>query len=1003
MAPTVYRKTLLLCQAVQIADLGNLMLALYWLKLYHRRLWNGFQNAAVNLLVLEFKFMNLKRSTILLGILGILLLILLWAIISIYPNWLWFRHLNFAPVFWTMVLGQFGLATIIWIVMIIILSANLLLAQRFHPVNEDKTTLIGGMPFTGKTLNIVFLAAILIVSFVIASSGSERWNMVLSYLNQQPFGSTDPVFNKDIGFYVFSLPFYLFVREELLILFLFAGLVTLIWYIKEGGLQIIGDFLVAEDKPLSMPKINVTEKVGKHFLVLGGIIVLLIAWGYHLKIYGLLYSVQGPSFGASYTDINVKIPAYRILSAISFLWFIYLIYSAFRPKIKLLLLSAGIWVSAILILAYGLPLLVQKFVVRPNELAKESPFIAYNIDFTRKAYNLNNIKEVDFDVDNQLSAEEIKNHDVTIQNIRVWDERPLLQTYRQIQSIRLYYDFNNVDVDRYRIDNRYRQVMLAARELVVNQLPPEAKTWVNRHLIYTHGYGLAMSPVNEVTSEGLPQLMIKDLPPTADVNLQIERPEIYYGERTDEYILIKTSAQEFDYPKGDKNVYANYQGKGGVPITSFVRRLLFALEFQDPQILFTTYLGPESRIMYNRRISRRVNAIAPFLAYDTDPYMVVSKGRLFWIQDAYTTSNMYPYSTRSKSRFRNRKLNYIRNSVKVIIDAYNGDVSYYMIDKQDPILRTFSKVFPDLFRPFDEMSPDLKKHVRYPKDLFEIQANTYTKYHMQDVQVFYNQEDLWELPDEMYGDNRQKMKPYYIIIKLPEEDKEEFLLMLPYTPSKKDNMIGWLAARSDLPHYGSLLVYKLSKEKLAYGPMQIEARIDQQTEISRELSLWDQRGSRVIRGNLLAIPLGNAFVYVEPIYLEAKQEGKTTGPSTPPQSGGQSSKQQTSRSPKQDIERTAALPELKRVIVALGSRVAMEEKLEKALYRVLWVADNRPKEVSASIAESEEISDYGALALKYYNRAKQYLQEGNWAGYGRELEKLESILNRIANTDERRE
>jgi uncharacterized membrane protein (UPF0182 family) len=481
-----------------------------------------------------------------------------------------------------MVLGRFGLATMIWLTMIIILSVNLYVAQRFHPVNEDKTTLIGGMPVSGKTLNTLILAAILIVSFVIASRGSEQWNTVLSYLNQQPFDSTDPIFSKDIGFYVFSLPFYMFVREELLILFLFAGLVTFIWYIKEGGLQIVGDFLLAEEKPISMPKINITEKVGKHFLVLGAIIVLLIGWGYHLKLYSLLYSTQGPAFGASYTDINVKIPAYRILTGLSILWFIYLIYSVFRPKIKLLLLSGGIWLGAILVLANGLPILVQKFVVRPNELAKESPFIAYNIDFTRKAYNLNNIKEVNFEVDDKLSSEEIKNHDVTIQNIRVWDERPLLQTYRQIQSIRLYYDFNNVDVDRYMIDNRYRQVMLAARELVVNQLPTQAKTWVNRHLIYTHGYGLAMSPVNEVTSEGLPQLMIKDLPPAVDINLKIDRPEIYYGEKTDKYILIKTSAQEFDYPKGDKNVYANYEGKGGVPITSFMRRLLFAIEFQDP-------------------------------------------------------------------------------------------------------------------------------------------------------------------------------------------------------------------------------------------------------------------------------------------------------------------------------------------------------------------------------------------------------------------------------------
>ncbi len=938
--------------------------------------------------------MNIKRLSI---IIGILLLLGLWAVISIYPDWLWFRNLNFAPVFWTMVLGKFGLAGVIWLLLIIILAANLYAAQRFHPVSEQRTAHIGEMPVSGGTLNIFILAGILIVSLVVASRGSAEWDMVLSYLNQQPFGSTDPIFNKDIGFYVFSLPFFIYIREQLLVLFLFAGLVTVIWYIKDGAIQFVGEFLLSEERPVSIPKIKISEKVGQHLLVLGGIIVLLLAWGYHLKVYGLLYSTQGPAFGASYTDITVKIPAYRILTVISFLWCLFLFYSTFRPRLKLLLLSGGIWFAAILVLANGLPILVQQFIVRPNELDKESRYIAYNIEFTRKAYNLNNIKEVDFEVTDRLSAEEIKDHDVTIQNIRVWDERPLLQTYRQIQSIRLYYDFHNVDVDRYMIGNRYRQVMLAARELVVNQLPPQAKTWVNRHLIYTHGYGLAMSPVNEVTREGLPQLMIKDLPPSIDINLPIDRPEIYYGEKTDEYILTKTSTQEFDFPKGDKNVYTNYQGTGGVHISSFMRRLLFAIEFQDPQILFTTYLTPESRIMYKRRIDRRVNAIAPFLAYDTDPYMVVSDGRLFWIQDAYTISNMYPYSKRSGSRFRIKRLNYIRNSVKVIIDAYNGDVTYYMIDETDPILKTYLKIFPDLFRSFDEMPADLKKHIRYPNDLFEIQVNTYTTYHMQGVQVFYNQEDLWEPPDEMYGDNRQKMKPYYIIIKLPEGEKEEFLLMLPFTPSKKDNMIGWLAARSDLPHYGNLLVYKLPKEKLVYGPMQIEARVDQQTEISRELSLWDQRGSRVIRGNLLAIPVSNSFIYVEPIYLEAKQEGKQPIQEAQPQPGGKPQKQQSPLSARRAIPRTAALPELKRVIVALGNRVAMEETLEAALNRVLLGEVSQQRVVvSPIIPETEEISALGALALKYYNSAREYLREGDWAGYGRELDKLENILKQLS-------
>jgi len=943
--------------------------------------------------------MNMKRSTIFLGTFGILVAIPLWAAIAVYPNWLWFQNLNFAPVFWTMILSQFGLAAAIWLLMIIILAVNLWAAQRFHPVTQPKSTDIGGMPVSGKTLNTLILAGILVVSFVIASRGSEQWNMVLSYLNQHPFGSTDPIFERDIGFYVFSLPFYVFVREQLLIILLFGGLVTVIWYIKDGGVQIIGEYLLQEERPTSLPRIKIAGKVGNHLLALAAIMVLLVAWGYHIKVYGLLYSTQGPAFGAGYTDVHFKIIAYRILMALSFLWSLFLIYNVFKPKLRRLLINGGIWLIAILVLGHVLPILVQQFVVRPNELARETPYIAHNIDLTRKAYDLNSIREVDFEAADRLSREEISEHESTIENIRIWDERPLLQTYRQIQSIRLYYDFTNVDVDRYLINSRYRQVMLAARELMVNQLPSQAKTWVNRHLIYTHGYGLAMSPVNEVTSEGLPSLMIKDLPPVADINLKIDRPEIYYGERTDEYILLKTRTQEFDYPKGDKNVYTDYQGKGGVPITSFLRRLLFAVEFQDPQILFTTYLKPESRIMFNRQIGRRVRAIAPFLSYDTDPYMVVSQGRLFWIQDAYTVSNMYPYSKRTNSPFRKRQLNYIRNSVKVIIDAYDGDVAYYMLDQNDPILKTYAAVYPDLFRPFDEMPADLKRHIRYPTDLFEIQVNTYARYHMQDVQVFYNQEDLWEPPDEIYGDDRQRMKPYYIIKKLPAADREEFLLMLPLTPAKKDNMIAWLAARSDLPNYGDLIVYKLPKDKLVYGPMQIEARVDQQTEISRELSLWDQRGSRVIRGNLLAIPVSDAFIYVEPIYLEAKQEAKQPPAAASAQSGSKLQSQPTSRPARRDIGTTASLPELKRVIVALGNRLVMEEKLDRALDRVLESEVTTAREVSARQPETGAMSDLGARALEYYLSAKEYLKNGDWGGYGRELEKLENILQQLAKTN----
>ncbi|MBW1699976.1 MAG: UPF0182 family protein [Deltaproteobacteria bacterium] len=933
---------------------------------------------------------------------GLLVLLLAFSIISIYPDFLWFKNLGFSPVFWTMLSARFGFGFVVWLFLILIIATNLYIARRLSPGASVRyeESFASQMGLSPNTFNLIFLAVILIASFVIASRASDKWNMVLRYLYLQPFGSTDPVFNRDIGFYVFALPFYTFIRSGLLTLFVLAAGLTIIWYLKNGALQITGEIVQEEGKPPSLPKITVEPAVKQHLIFLGGIIVLLMAWGYQLKIYGLLYSTLGPAFGAGYTDVHIKLWAFRLLIFVSLGFSVILFMSAFKPRTKLILAGGMIWMGSILVFSTVLPLAIQKIVVKPNELAKESEYIGYNIKFTRKAYNLNKIKEVSFEVSDSLNLDEIRKERATIQNIRIWDERPLLQTYRQIQAIRLYYDFNNVDVDRYWINGQYRQIMLAARELVVSQLPRQANTWVNRHLTYTHGYGLAASPVNEVTREGLPQLFIKDVPPVSEVGLKIERPEIYYGEKTEQYVLVKTKTKEFDYPKGDSNVYTVYEGKGGVPINSFIRRVLYAIEFMDSQILFTEYLTQDTRIMYNRTIRKRASSLAPFLEYDRDPYLVLSDGKLFWVLDAYTTTDMYPYSIRSKSPFKNTQLNYVRNSVKVTVDAYNGDVRFYLIDEKDPIARAYASIFPDLFKPFTEMPENLKKHIRYPRDLFGIQAATYAKYHMQDPQVFYNQEDLWELPDELYDNARQKMEPYYIIIKLPRGQKEEFLLMIPYTPSEKDNMIGWLAARSDLPNYGSLIVYNLPKEKLVYGPMQIEARVDQQTEISRMLSLWDQRGSRVIRGNLLAIPLRDSFIYVEPIYLQAKQEqveesGSPTGGRQGRGAGRATGARRTGPSASRSL--SAALPELKRVIIAHGNRIAMKETLEMALSSVLG-GEISPKKVEVPPAAIETLraSELGTRALEHYNRAREYLRQGNWAGYGEELERLEEVLKQLS-------
>ncbi len=934
----------------------------------------------------------------------------IWWILSFYPDWIWFEKLHYSGVFWKMVLCRFGVGVGIWLLLMLMVLLSLYVARRLR-VSFRSGPVSGGdilaqLGFSGITGGF-FLAALAIVgSFVIASRGASRWDMVLSYLNQQPFGAKDPVFMKDIGFFVFSLPFYLFLQHGLLVLVYFSCAVTVVWYLKNGAIQIsnLNEFMQPDAKQAAFPRIDIAPGPVKHLLFFGGIVVLLIAWGYRLKMFGLLYSTSGAAFGAGYTDIHVRMPVYGFLIFLCLAFALLLFVNAFRTKIKQVWIGGGIWLGLTVVIGTLLPMVVEKTVVKPNQLAKESPYIDHNIRYTRQAYHLDKIREVDFSVADTLSMADISADHCTIQNIRIWDKRPLLQTYNQLQSIRMYYDFNDVDVDRYRIKENYRQVMLSARELSVDQLPPQANTWVNRHLIYTHGYGLAMNPVNRVTSEGLPDLIIKDLPPAIGFDLRLERPEIYYGQKTDDYVLVKTKTKEFDYPKGDMNVYTHYRGTGGVHISSFLRRALFSLEFLDPQILFTTYLSPESRIMYNRRIDTRVRAIAPFLDYDGDPYLVVSGGRLYWLLDAYTTSDMYPYSIRLLAST-GRRLNYIRNSVKITVDAYNGDVCFYTADSKDPILRTYAHIFPHLFKPFGDMPDGLKRHVRYPRDLFRIQADIYRTYHMKDVQVFYNQEDFWQMPDEIYGSTRQKMEPYYIIIRLPMEKREEYVLMFPFTPSKKDNMIAWLAARCDVPNYGNLIVYRLPKEKLVFGPMQIEARIDQQTHISKELTLWGQRGSNVIRGNLLVIPIRDTFIYVEPVYLEAKQSEPAPVPPQGPRGRMIRSRPgYAGSSDRPESLGAAALPELKRVIVAFGNRVVMETDLETALVTLLGgkTSDAGVRPSTVSTAASSFAPGSVEKALEHFNRARERLRRGDWAGYGEELAALEKVLKQMAaaKTDE---
>jgi uncharacterized membrane protein (UPF0182 family) len=595
-----------------------------------------------------------------------------------------------------------------------------------------------------------------------------------------------------------------------------------------------------------------------------------------------------------------------------------------------------------------LPAAVQSFVVEPNELELETPFLRHNIGFTREAFQLDRVDERSYGAVKEISPSALERNRETIDNIRLWDWRLLSETFRQIQRIRAYYEFSDVDVDRYRVGDATLQVMLAPRELS-NSLPGKANTWVNRRLQFTHGYGLAMSLTAKKDEQGGPLLIVKDIPPRSEAGLTISEPAIYYGETMSGYQIVSTSVPEFDYPRGDENVYVSYRGSGGIRLDSFWKRLLFAWHQFDANIVITSYVGPESRIQLWRPIKDRVRRIAPFLRLDRDPYIVLSEGRLFWIQDAYTISSMFPYSEPSAGGF-----NYIRNSVKIIVDAYNGNVTFYVIDPEDPVLSVYRQAMPALFRSFDEMPGDLRRHLRYPQDLFEAVVEKYNTYHMTVPQVFYNGEDLWTVPREKYGGEVIDMKPYYILMKLQQEEQIHFLLMIPLTPAKRANMIAWMAARSDFPGYGELVVYKLPKDRLIFGPIQVEAMIDQDTLISQQLSLWDQRGSRVIRGNLLVIPIEQSFLYVEPVYLIAED---------------------------------AEIPQLKRIIVSDGERLAMQPSLEEAISVVFGRVSQQPSEISVE-KDTKRLPEARA-ALK---DAEEALRSGNWDRFGSAMQKLKELL-----------
>ncbi len=915
------------------------------------------------------------------------------ALLSFYADWLWFKSLGYQAVFLTIVFTKLGLGFLLGVLFLGIVGGNLYLAWKLDtdkglparsPFGQLSTV---GLPedVTRGSVGILVGAAALGIAVMTGIGAAARWELFLKYLNAQSFGLADPIFDRDVGFYVFSLPLFDYLQNWLLVSVSLAAIgVIALYYVIDKAVVFAGRLFM-------MPHAQ------RHLSGLIGSLLLVMGWGYWLKLFRLTYSTRGVAYGANFTDVNVQLPITWIFLVLSVVLGLVFLANIYLQRQRILLWGSVGFVAALVVLGLIPSALVQQFIVEPNELAKDEEYIRYNIEFTRRAYALDRVREEDFPAAEDLGLSDLERNELTIQNIRIWDERPLLRTYSQIQEIRLYYDFSAVDVDRYWLDGEYRQVMLSPRELVTEQIPSQVNTWLNRKLQYTHGYGLALSPVNQVTVEGLPELLIKDVPPVSSTTLRVTRPELYFGERTSSYVVVKTGIPEFDYPKGDENAYTTYAGTGGVPVGSPINRVAFTVKFLDINLLLSRYIKAESRILLNRTVKRRVGTLAPFLSYDGDPYLVVShEGRLLWIQDAYTISNRYPYSEPVSGK----RLNYIRNSVKVVIDAYDGSVDFYVVDQEDPVVRSYVGIFPDLFKAADEMPEEVRAHLRYPKDLFEIQVLMYQSYHMTDVRVFYNQEDLWAVANEVYSDNRQPMEPYYIVIRLPGEVREEFLLMLPLTPSKKDNMIAWMAARSDPGVYGELLVYKLPKDKLVFGPMQIEARVDQQTEISRELTLWGQRGSRVIRGNLLVIPIGQSFIYVEPVYLEARQGEATIVP--PAGEARRTGRRQATGPPPVAVSaiESASLPELKMVIVAYGNRLAMRENLGLALQavfgggpRVTFRAESEAAAPAAVLDAS--VKELAAAARDHYEKARQYLKEENWSGFGQEWQALQEVLRQL--------
>ncbi len=824
-------------------------------------------------------------------------------------DYLWFTEMGYTTAFLTKLTAYLKLGVPVFVISSLIFFFYIkALIKRFKEVTgtaPDKT--LQKQIVMVQNAGAMVLGAVFSVLFV-----SAIWFDWLSFLNRTAFGKVDPLFGMDISFYFFVLPLLrILLGMGLLLLFMLVAL-TVIFILAllnvpprtvGGEIPDLNEFRFRHDIRSILNR-NIFSGAIIKIGILGSLALVLIAFTNIISAYSLVYSPRGAAYGASYTDVTIALPGYWILAGAALIGAVLFLFGALKRRWRFMIIGPAV----LLIASFGISLTVaavQKFIVDPDERAKERPYIAQNIQHTQDAFNLNQIQTLEFPANETLQSSDLKDNADIIKNVRINDYKPLKMSVNQLQGIRLYYEFNDVDVDRYMIGGEYRQVFIAAREM--NQDKLEQKTWVNSHLQFTHGYGVVVAPVNEVTNEGQPVLMVKNIPPVSlSEDLTVTRPEIYFGEFTNNSIIVNAQEKEFDYPKGSDNVYVNYEGPAGINL-NLMNRVLFSIREKTINPLISNALNADSRIVINRNVLQRAQAIMPWLTYEQDPYIVINQedGKLYWIIDAYTASNRYPYSQPHATG-----MNYIRNSVKVVVDAYSGETDYYIYDKADPVILTYQKIFPGLFKASEDMPTGLAKHVRYPKGLLDIQADIYKKYHVTNPDVFYNGEDIWAVSKEKYMQEEATVEANYVMFRLPGETEMEFILNIPFTPKDKSNMNALLMARNDGENYGKLFMYSFPKDKLVQGPQMLESRIDQDTAISQQLSFWDQKGSSVLRGNLMTIPIKDSLVYVEPIYLQSSGE--------------------------------RSLPEMKRVVVSYGDQVVMEETLQKALDRIFGTEDAAP-------------------------------------------------------------